>query len=101
MEAIFKTKTRHEWCEIMEGTDVCFAPVLDLEEAPHHPHNRKRETYVEFEGVTQPAPAPRFSRTKSSISSSAALVGENTDEILTTWGFSDKKITSLKKEGAI
>ena len=101
MEAIFKTKTRHEWCEIMEGTDVCFAPVLDLEEAPYHPHNRKRETYVEFEGVTQPAPAPRFSRTKSSISSSAALVGENTDEILTTWGFSDKKITSLKKEGAI
>lgn len=101
LEAIFKTKTRNEWCGIMEGTDVCFAPVLDLEEAPDHPHNKARETYIEFEGVTQPAPAPRFSRTESSISSSAALIGENTDEILTSWGFSDEKITSLKKERAI
>jgi alpha-methylacyl-CoA racemase len=101
LEAIFKTKTRNEWCGIMEGTDVCFAPVLDLEEAPDHPHNKARETYIEFEGVTQPAPAPRFSRTESSISSSAALIGENTDEILTSWGFSEEKITSLKKERAI
>jgi alpha-methylacyl-CoA racemase len=101
LEAIFKTKTRSEWCSIMEGTDVCFAPVLDLKEAPNHPHNRERGTYIEFEGVTQPAPAPRFSRTKSSISSSAALIGENTEEILTSWGFSDEKIISLKKERAI
>ena len=61
--AIFRTKTRDEWCEIMEGSDVCFAPVLSLGEAPAHPHNRARETFVEVDGVVQPAPAPRFSRT--------------------------------------
>jgi alpha-methylacyl-CoA racemase len=101
METIFKRKTRDEWCKILEGTDVCFAPVLNLEEAPNHPHNKMRETYIEFEGVTQPAPAPRFSRTESSVQSSAALTGEHTDEILTSWGFSDHQITKLKKEGAI
>jgi len=101
MEAVFKTKTRDEWSEIMEGTDVCFAPILNLEEAPDHPHNKSRKTYVDFEGVTQPAPAPRFSRTQGSIQSSAALIGENTNEILNSWGFSDDKIDNLKKEGVI
>lgn len=60
---IFKTKTRAEWCQIMEGTDICFAPVLSLDEAPNHPHNRERKTFVEVDGVRQPAPTPRFSRT--------------------------------------
>ena len=60
MPTIFKTKTRDEWCEIMEGTDVCFAPVLSLGEAPQHPHNVHRQTFVELDGVVQPAPAPRF-----------------------------------------
>jgi alpha-methylacyl-CoA racemase len=64
---IFKTKTREEWCGIMEGTDVCFAPVLTLTEAPRHPHMAARKTFVERHGVTQPAPAPRFSRTPSAI----------------------------------
>jgi alpha-methylacyl-CoA racemase len=64
---IFKTKTREEWCAVMEGTDVCFAPVLTLTEAPHHPHMAARKTFVERHGVTQPAPAPRFSRTPSAI----------------------------------
>ena len=101
MEAIFKTKTRDEWCEIMEGTDVCFAPVLDLEEAPDHPHNIARKTYVEFDGVTQPAPAPRFSRTQGDIQSSSAMAGEHTDEILEDWGFSTSQIEELKTAGAI
>ena len=80
----------------MEGTDVCFAPVMDLSEAPSHPHNAARETYVEFDGVTQPAPAPRFSRTQSQIQSSAAIVGEHSEEILTDWGFEESEIEKLR-----
>jgi len=64
---VFKTKTRDEWCKIMEGTDICFAPVLTMKEAPHHPHMAARNIFVERHGVTQPAPAPRFSRTPSAI----------------------------------
>ena len=63
LEAIFLTRTRDEWCELMEDTDICFAPVLSLAEAPQHPHNVARGTFVEAEGVLQPAPAPRFSAT--------------------------------------
>ena len=101
MECIFKTKTRDQWCEILEGSDVCFAPVLNLEEAPHHPHNRERNTFVEFEGVTQPSPAPRFSRTQGDIQSSAALTGENSEEILENWGFTSEHINELRKNNAI
>ena len=101
MECIFKTKTRDQWCEILEGSDVCFAPVLNLEEAPHHPHNRERNTFVEFEGVTQPSPAPRFSRTQGDIQSSAALIGENSEEILESWGFTSEQINELRKNNAI
>ena len=97
MEAIFKTKTRNQWCEILEGTDVCFAPVLDLEEAPDHPHNKERETFVHFEGITQPAPAPRFSRTQGTIQSSANLTGENSEEILEKWGFTNDQISNLRE----
>jgi alpha-methylacyl-CoA racemase len=64
---VFKSKTREEWCKIMEGTDVCFAPILTMAEAPQHPHNAARKIFVERHGVTQPAPAPRFSRTPSAI----------------------------------
>ena len=67
MAEVFKTKTRAEWCAIMEGTDVCFAPVLSLTEAPHHPHMAARQVFVQHDGITQPAPAPRFSRTPSAI----------------------------------
>ena len=63
MAALFKIRTREEWCRVLEGTDACFAPVLTTDEAPHHPHNKARGTYVEIDGVVQPAPAPRFSRT--------------------------------------
>ena len=101
LEKLFLTKTRSAWCELMEGTDICFAPVLDLGEAPSHPHNVARETYVNYEGVTQPAPAPRFSRTQSEIQSTAAMVGEHTEQILSDWGFSESEIDKLRVANAI
>ncbi|MFP6809516.1 MAG: CaiB/BaiF CoA-transferase family protein [Pseudohongiellaceae bacterium] len=101
MEALFKTKTQQEWCGILEGTDVCFAPVLNLKEAPDHPHNKTRQTFVKVQGVTQPAPAPRFSRTQGKIQSPAALTGENTEEVLSDWGFSDSEISNLKMNNMI
>jgi alpha-methylacyl-CoA racemase len=88
LAVIFKTKTRDEWCAIMEGTDVCFAPVLDWNEAAAHPHNVARQTFVEFEGVTQPAPAPRFSATPGAIRGVAPKPGAHRDEILIEWGIS-------------
>ena len=101
MEALFKTKTQQEWCGILEGTDVCFAPVLNLKEAPDHPHNKTRQTFVKVQGVTQPAPAPRFSRTQGKIQSPAALTGENTEEVLSDWGFSESEISNLKMNNMI
>lgn len=85
LSAVFRSKTRAEWCDLLEGTDVCFAPVLDFEEAMQHPHNRARNVFVEIDGVRQPAPAPRFSRTKSAIKGPPSLPGENTDEVLAEW----------------
>ncbi|MDJ0918296.1 MAG: CaiB/BaiF CoA-transferase family protein [Woeseiaceae bacterium] len=82
LAAVFVAKTRDEWCEILEGTDVCFAPVLDYREAPDHPHNQARETYIKVGGVTQPAPAPRFSRSECSTPSSPPEIGADTDAIL-------------------
>lgn len=98
---LFKTETREHWSDLMEGSDVCFAPILDLSEAPKHPHNKARDTYVDFDGVIQPAPAPRFSRTQSEIQSSAAMVGEHTEQILTDWGYSESEIAQLKTSKAI
>jgi alpha-methylacyl-CoA racemase len=101
LEAVFKTKTRAEWCALMEGTDVCFAPVLDLSEAPQHPHNQARQTFVSIDGVLQPAPAPRFSRTAAAIQCPPALSGEHTEEALRDWGFSAENIATLQRNGAI
>jgi len=98
---IILTKTREEWCRIMEGTDVCFAPVLNMEEAPNHPHNKARHTFIELEGVTQPAPAPRFSRTQPEVQSSPSLVGEHTDEILQSLNLSAEEIKDLKTSGSV
>lgn len=86
MGAIFKTKTRADWCALLEGTDACFAPVLDWNEAAAHPHNVARQTFVEVEGVTQPAPAPRFSATPGAIRRVAPKPGAHRDEILRDWG---------------
>ncbi len=99
--AIFGTKTRDEWCEIMEHTDVCFAPVLSLEEAPSHPHNVERGTFVERNGVVQPAPAPRFSRTTAEIQRPPAHAGQHTDEVLGQFGFAADRIAELRDAGAI
>jgi len=101
IKRIILDKTRDEWCELMEGTDVCFAPVLDMSEAPKHPHNIERKTFIDLEGVTQPAPAPRFSRTEPEVVSSPSVVGEHTDEVLTSIGFSDEDINTLKTSGAV
>jgi len=99
--AIFKAKTRDEWCAIMEGTDVCFAPVLSLREAHAHPHNVHRGTFVEFAGVRQPAPAPRFSRTQPELTRPAAHPGEHTDVALSEWGFTANEIAALRTAGAV
>ena len=101
IKEIFLNKSRDEWCELMEGTDVCFAPVLDMTEAPLHPHNKARETFIEMEGVTQPAPAPRFSRTEPKVSSAPALVGEHSQEILEDLGLSSQEIDELKSTKAV
>ncbi len=101
LAAIFKTKTRDEWCAAMEGTDVCFAPILDLGEAPKHPHNQHRATFVERDGVVQPAPAPRFSRTVPEIVRSPSHAGQHTDEALADWGFSGDEIGALRDAKAV
>jgi alpha-methylacyl-CoA racemase len=99
--AIFKTATRDEWTERFAGTDACGAPVLSPWEAHLHPHNAARQTFVEVEGVVQPAPAPRFSRTPSSISRPPPVAGQDTDEALAAWGLDEERVASLRKAGAI
>jgi len=99
--AIFRKKTRYEWCEIMEGTDVCFAPVLSFDEAIRHPHNVARKIFVDVGGVIQPAPAPRFSRTQPEVPYPATEPGENTESTLAKWDFDSDEIKALKKAGAI
>jgi len=98
---LFKSKTRQQWCELLEGTDACFAPVLSLGEAPQHPHNQARGTFVEVAGVVQPRPAPRFSRTPAEIQRPPARPGEHTEEALRDWGVSADRIVTLKDAGAI
>jgi len=98
---VFRTKTRDEWCRLMEGSEVCFAPVLTMQEAPNHPHNRLRETFVEANGVIQPAPAPRFSRTPSAIQGPPSSPGEHTEAALRDWGFSAAELERLRACSAI
>ncbi|MDQ3147570.1 MAG: CoA transferase [Actinomycetota bacterium] len=101
LAAIFRSRTRAEWCELMEGTDVCFAPVLSMDEAPAHPHNVARGTFAERHGVTQPAPAPRFGRTPSELDRPPAHPGQHTDEVLADWGLADAVVAERRKAGAI
>ena len=98
---VFKTKTRAEWCALLEGSDVCFAPVLSIAEAPAHPHNRHRHTFVEVDGLTQPAPAPRFSRTQASITHPARRPGEDTRAVLRDAGLDDPAISALEEAGVV
>ena len=101
MAELIRTRTRDEWCELMEGTDACFAPVLDPGEAPSHPHNRHRGTFIDVEGVTQPAPAPRFSRTAPEVQRPPARAGQHTDEALADWGFTADEVAKLREVGAV
>lgn len=82
---VFSRKTRQEWCDLLEGSDACFAPVLDMSEAPFHPHNVARGTFVTVDGVWQPAPAPRFSRTPGAIQGPPPQVGEHREEVVADW----------------
>mgnify|MGYP001812269476 CR=1 FL=1 len=98
---IFKTRTRDAWCELLEGSDACFAPVLDFEEAPDHPHNRARGAFTKVDGVQQPAPAPRFSETVSEIASPPPESGQHTDDVLADAGFAAGDIATLREQGII
>ena len=95
LAATIAGKTQGEWCAIMDATDVCFAPVLDLDEAPRHAHNAARQTFVEVAGVMQPAPAPRFSVTPGAIQSPPPAIGAHDREALGDWGFSSGEIDAL------
>ncbi|MDE3205162.1 MAG: CoA transferase [Acidobacteriota bacterium] len=98
---VVKTRTRDEWSRIMEGSDACFAPVLSPEEAAAHPHNVARGTFTTVEGMLQPAPAPRFSRTPPAQPGPPARPGEHTDQTLLDWGFDDDELARLRQSGAV
>ena len=95
LRAAFRTKTRDEWCALFEGSDACVTPVLSLAEAPTHPHNQARQTFVEIDGLVQPAPAPRFSRTPAAIQSAPASPVAAAEDWLAEWGFSADEIARL------
>ena len=101
LAAVFKTKTRDDWNAIMEHTDVCYAPVLSLDEAHQHPHNVERGTFKTINGVVQPGPAPRYSRTPAEIQGPAAHAGQHTDDVLASFGFDASEITKLREAGAV
>jgi alpha-methylacyl-CoA racemase len=98
LKVVMKSKSRDEWCAIMEATDVCFAPVLTMSEAAQHPHNVERQTFVNVNGHMQPAPAPRFSRTTPEISRPSAHAGQHTEEVLREWGVAN--VDALLSSGA-
>jgi alpha-methylacyl-CoA racemase len=98
---IFRTKTRDQWCEVMDGSDACFAPVLSPREAPQHPHNADRATFIEVAGVVQPAPAPRFSRSGVATPHPAPVIGADGNQALQDWGFSVSEIETLRSAGAL
>jgi len=101
LAALIRSKTRDEWCGLLEASDACFAPVLSAQEAVAHPHNVHRGTFTEVAGVVQPAPAPRFSRTAASIDRPPPSPGEHSVEILRSWGFGDADVAWLTASGAV
>jgi alpha-methylacyl-CoA racemase len=101
LAAVFRTRTLGEWCELLEGTSTCFAPVLTMWEAPHHPHNVARQTFLEIDGVVQPAPAPRFSRTPPDVPGSPVTAGRDTTAVLSDWGFAPSEVDQLLDNGAV
>lgn len=101
MAQVIKRKTRDEWDDIMAGTDVCYAPVLAMSEARHHPHHQARGTFLDDGEVWQPAPGPRFSRTPGEVRRHAAEIGEHSEEILREFGFSENEISATLASGAV
>ncbi len=101
LAAVIAGKTRAAWCDIFEGTDACFAPVLSLAEAPQHPVNRERDVFIEIDGVPQPAPAPRFSRTPGAVQGPPAKAGTHNREALSDWGFEPAEIDRLEGQGVL
>jgi alpha-methylacyl-CoA racemase len=98
---VFLKKTRDEWCDILEGTDACFAPILSLSEAPHHPHNKSRESFVEINGKWQPAPAPRFSVTQAQTPTAPVAIGSSTVDVLMDLGYSEHECNEFKNNGIL
>jgi len=100
LKSIFLEKTRQEWCDLLEGTDVCFGPVLNMSEAARHPHNVARGTFLDIEGVVQPAPAPKFSRSQPAAGV-PPRTGEHNDEILQALGLDSEAVAQLRGAGAV
>lgn len=100
-EAIFKTRTRDDWCALLEGTDACFAPVLNMEEAPRHRHNIARNAFVEVDGIVQPSPAPRFSRTPNATPTPPQRPGHGTRAALAEWGIPESRVETLIAQGVL
>jgi alpha-methylacyl-CoA racemase len=98
---LFRAKSRAEWCALLEGTDACFAPVLNFAEAQQHPHNVARQAYVEVDGVTHPAPAPRFSATPAQVQSPPVAVGEHSAALLASAGYTAAEIEALAATGVV
>jgi len=101
IKAIIKTRTQAQWCELMEGTDVCFGPVLSMDEAPNHPHNRARNAFFGRDGVNQPAPAPKFSRTISEAGKTSVAAGADSRELLRELGLQESAIAELFEQGVV
>jgi alpha-methylacyl-CoA racemase len=100
-EAAFRTRSRQEWCDLLQDTDACFTPVLTLSEATRHPHALARGTYVEVDGIMQPGPAPRFSRTPSVVSQPPRAAGAGSREVLQAWGLAAERIEALGRSGTL
>lgn len=98
---IVKTKTRDDWMKIFDDTDGCVAPVLSMEEAPKHPHNTERKTFVEAFGITQPGPAPRFSRTAGAVNGAPAVAGKHSGHVLESWGIDPERAKGFLSAGAV
>jgi len=97
---LFRSKTRTEWCAMLEGSETCFAPVLSIPEAMAHPHNRARKAFIEVDGVMQPSHAPRFSRSRPEATRLPDVPGSDTETVLAGWGFAVAEVVELRRHGA-